>query len=66
VESRFDPASVGLDVQAGRPRRSAQGAALRLSRPTLNGRHEHGWVFGETLEHLVETFDKAKAAPSDR
>jgi hypothetical protein len=23
---------------------------------------EHGWVFGETLEHLVETFDKAKAA----
>ena len=23
---------------------------------------EHGWVFGETLEHLVETFDKAGAA----
>jgi hypothetical protein len=24
---------------------------------------EFGWVFGETLQHLVETFDKGRGAP---
>jgi len=24
---------------------------------------EFGWVFGETLQHLVEAFDKARPAP---
>jgi hypothetical protein len=26
---------------------------------------EFGWVFGETLQHLVEAFDKARPAPPD-
>jgi hypothetical protein len=26
---------------------------------------EFGWVFGETLQHLVEAFDKARAGPPD-
>ena len=27
---------------------------------------EFGWIFGETLQHLVETFDKARPASPDR
>jgi hypothetical protein len=27
---------------------------------------EFGWVFGETLQRLVEAFDRARAAPRDQ